>query len=106
MNIDKVCNMIDELIEPMEEYRYQLVKIEAIKYNIKESKDLGDSEFLQSLLDLELKINEDSKTILTKILEQKSLEFAIKIKEMDRRKIWEHHTMQFYKLNILSLLVL
>ena len=87
MNIDKVCNMINELFEPMEDYRNQLDRIEAIKYKIKESKDLGDTEFLQSLLDLELKINEDSKTILAKILEQKALEFATKIREMDRRRI-------------------
>ena len=87
MNIDKVCNMINELFEPMEDYRNQLDRIEAIKYKIKESKDLGDTEFLQSLLDLELKINEDSKTILAKMLEHKALEFAAKIKEMDRRKI-------------------
>ena len=82
MNIDKVCSMIDGLLEPMEDYKNQLDKIEAIKYKIKESKELGDSEFLQSLLDLEIKINEDSKTILAKILEQKALEFAVKIREM------------------------
>ena len=87
MDIDKVCDMIDGLIVPMVEYRNQLSKIEAIKYKIKESKELGDSEFLQSLLDLELKVNEDSKTILAKILEQKKIEFAFNIKEMDRRKI-------------------
>ena len=84
MDIDKVCSMINELFEPMEDYINQLDKIEAIKYKIKESKELGDSEFLQSLLDLELKVNEDSKSILAKILEQKALEFAAKIKEMER----------------------
>ena len=83
MNIDKVCSMINELFEPMEDYKNQLDKIEAIKYKIKESKELGDNEFLQSLLDLELKINEDSKTILAKILEQKTLEFAVKIRKME-----------------------
>ena len=85
MNIDKVCNMIDELLETMENYKNQLSKIEAIKYKIKESKELGDSEFLQSLLDLELKINEDSKTILAKILEHNALEFAAKIREMESK---------------------
>ena len=87
MNIDKVCSMINELFEPMEDYKNQLDKIEAIKYKIKESKESGDTEFLQTLLDLELKVNEDSKTILAKILEQKALEFATKIREMDRRRI-------------------
>ena len=86
MNIDKVCSMINELFEPMEDYKNQLDKIEAIKNKIKESKELGDTEFLQSLLDLELKINEDSKTILAKILEQKALEFAVKIREMKEEK--------------------
>ena len=86
MDIDKVSNMIDELFEPMIDYRNQLSKIEDIKHKIKKSKDLGDNEFLQSLLDLELKINEDSKSILAKILEQKALEFAIKIKEMEGSK--------------------
>ena len=83
MDINKVCSMINELLEPMEDYKNQLDKIEAIKYKIKESKELGDSEFLQTLLDLELKVNEDSKTILAKILEQKALEFTTKIREME-----------------------
>ena len=89
MDMNKVCSMINELFEPMLDYRNQLIKIKEIKDKIEKSKDLGDSEFLQSLLDLELKINEDSKSILAKILEQKALEFAIKIREMDRRKIWD-----------------
>ena len=83
MNIDKVCNMIDELLETMENYKSQLDKIEAIKYKIKESKESGDTEFLQTLLDLELKVNEDAKTILAKILEQKALEFTTKIRKME-----------------------
>ena len=83
MNIDKVCNMIDGLIDPIKDYKNQLDKIEAIKYKIKESRDLGDSEFLQSLLDLELKVNEDSKTILAKRLEYEAIEFAIKIRKME-----------------------
>ena len=83
MDIDKVCSMINELFEPMEDYKNQLDKIEAIKYKIKESKELGGSEFLQSLLDLELKINEDSKTILAKRLEYEAIEFAIKIRKME-----------------------
>ena len=84
MNIDKLCNMIDGLLEPMMDYRNQLDKIEAIKYKIKESKELGDSEFLQVLLDLELKVNEDAKIIHSKILEQKALEFAFNIREMEK----------------------
>ena len=87
MNIDKVCSMIDGLLEPIMDYRNQLSKIEDIKHKIRESKEAGETEFLQSLLDLELKVNEDSKTILAKILEQKALEFAFNIREMDRRKI-------------------
>ena len=83
MNIDKVCDMIVRLIEPMMDYRNQQSKIEDIKHKIRESKKAGDNEFLQSLLDLELKINEDSKTILAKILEQKTLEFAVKIRKME-----------------------
>ena len=89
MDINKVCNMIDELFEPMMDYKNQLSKIEDIKHTIKESEEAGDSEFLQSLLDLELKINEDSKTILAKILEHNALEFATKIREMDRRRKWD-----------------
>ena len=86
MDIDKVSNMIDELFEPMLDYKNQLVKIEEIEHKIKKSKYSGDNEFLQSLLDLELKINEDSKSILAKILEQKALEFAAKIREMEGSK--------------------
>ena len=86
MDINKVLSMINELFEPMLDYRNQLVKIEDIKHKIKKSKDLEDSELLQSLLDLELKINEDSKSILAKILEQKALEFAVKIREMEGSK--------------------
>ena len=85
MDIDKVSSMIDELFEPMLDYKNQLVKIEEIELKIKKSKDLGDSEFLQSLLDLELKINEDSKSILAKILEQKALEFATNIIKMESK---------------------
>ena len=85
MDINKVSNMINELFQPMEDYKNRLDKIEAIKHKIKESKDLGDSEFLQSLLDLELKINEDSRDILAKILEQKALDFAAKINEMESK---------------------
>ena len=85
MDMNKVCSMINELFEPMLDYRNQLVKIEEIKHKIKKSKDLKDSEFLQSLLDLELKMNEDSKSILAKILEQKALEFATKIREMESK---------------------
>ena len=82
MDIDKVCSMVDELFEPMLDYKNQLVKIEEIEHKIKKSKDSGNNEFLQSLLDLELRVNEDSKWILAKILEQKALDFAKKIREI------------------------
>ena len=86
MDIDKVSSMIDELFEPMLNYKRQVVKVKKTEYQIRENRNLGNNESLQSLLDLELKINEDSKSILAKILEQKALEFAAKIREMEGSK--------------------
>ena len=86
MDINKVSSMINELFQPMLDYRNQLIKIEDIKHKIRKSEDLKDSDFIHSLLDLELKVNEDSRDILAKILEQKALDFAAKIKEMERNK--------------------
>ena len=86
MDIDKVSSMITELFQPLIDYRKQLVKVEKIKHRITVNKALEDSDFLQPLLELELRVNEDSKYILAKILEQKALEFAAKIREMEGSK--------------------